>query len=160
MTSAERRRGARRATLVGIAGNSLLFAGKGAVGVASGSIALLSDAFNSLVDVVASIAIWYSVRVAHRDPDLDHPFGHQRAEIVHLRLLVRLRYGLADQQADARVHVPVRGQLLRPRDAVKRLLLGLRQGQDREGGSRRTGQTGAHDAPHSGHGSNSPSGTV
>jgi cation diffusion facilitator family transporter len=82
MTAAERRQGARRATLTGIAGNSLLFAVKGAVGVASGSIALLSDAFNSLVDVVASIAIWYSVRVAHREPDVDHPFGHQRAETI------------------------------------------------------------------------------
>ena len=82
MTAAERRRGARRATLVGIAGNSLLFVVKGAVGIASGSIALLSDAFNSLVDVVASVAIWYSVEVAHRDPDQDHPFGHHRAETI------------------------------------------------------------------------------
>ena len=82
MTASERRQGARRATLVAIAGNSLLFAVKGAIGLASGSIALLSDAFNSLVDVVASVAIWYSVEVAHRDPDLDHPFGHQRAETI------------------------------------------------------------------------------
>jgi cation diffusion facilitator family transporter len=82
MTAAERRRRARRATLTGIAGNTLLFAVKGAIGVASGSIALLSDAFNSLVDVVASVAIWYSVRVAGRDPDVDHPFGHQRAETI------------------------------------------------------------------------------
>ena len=70
--AAERRRRARRATLTGIAGNTLLFAVKGAIGVASGSIALLSDAFNSLVDVVASVAIWYSVRVADRAPDADH----------------------------------------------------------------------------------------
>ena len=82
MTAAERRRLARRATLTAIAGNTLLFAVKGAIGVASGSIALLSDAFNSLVDVVASIAIWYSVRVAGREPDADHPFGHQRAETI------------------------------------------------------------------------------
>jgi cation diffusion facilitator family transporter len=80
--AAERRRRARRATLTGIAGNTLLFAVKGAIGVASGSIALLSDAFNSLVDVVASVAIWYSVRVADREPDADHPFGHQRAETI------------------------------------------------------------------------------
>ena len=80
--AAERRRRARRATLTGIAGNTLLFAVKGAIGVASGSIALLSDAFNSLVDVVASVAIWYSVRVADRAPDADHPFGHQRAETI------------------------------------------------------------------------------
>jgi cation diffusion facilitator family transporter len=78
----ERHRRARSATLIGIAGNGVLFVVKATIGVASGSIALLSDAFNSLVDVVASIAIWYSVHVADRAPDADHPFGHQRAETI------------------------------------------------------------------------------
>lgn len=82
MSPSERHRRARRATLTGIAGNSILFAVKATIGVASGSIALLSDAFNSLVDVVASIAIWYSVHVADREADTDHPFGHQRAETI------------------------------------------------------------------------------
>ena len=82
MISPERHRRARRATLTGIAGNTILFVVKATIGVASGSIALLSDAFNSLVDVVASIAIWYSVHVADRAPDADHPFGHQRAETI------------------------------------------------------------------------------
>jgi len=77
-----RQRGARRATAVGVTGNSILFAVKGIVGVASGSIALISDAMNSLVDVVASVAIWYSVDVAGREPDADHPFGHHRAETI------------------------------------------------------------------------------
>jgi len=80
--SPERHRRARRATLTGIAGNTILFVVKATIGVASGSIALLSDAFNSLVDVMASIAIWYSVHVAEREPDADHPFGHQRAETI------------------------------------------------------------------------------
>jgi len=78
----ERRRQARRATAVGILGNALLFALKGGVALATGSIALLSDAFNSLVDVVASVGIYASVEVAHREPDTDHPFGHHRAETI------------------------------------------------------------------------------
>jgi cation diffusion facilitator family transporter len=82
MTTPERRRAARRATAVGIAGNAFLFLLKGGVAVATGSIALLSDAFNSLVDVVTSIAIYGSVVVAHREPDADHPFGHHRAETI------------------------------------------------------------------------------
>ncbi|HJR54340.1 MAG TPA: cation diffusion facilitator family transporter [Gemmatimonadota bacterium] len=82
MTLPERHRRARRATLTGIAGNSVLFAVKATIGIVSGSIALLSDAFNSLVDVVASVAIWYSVHVADREADADHPFGHQRAETI------------------------------------------------------------------------------
>lgn len=79
---AARHRQARRATAVAVAGNALLFAVKGTIGVLSGSIALLSDALNSLVDVVASLAIMYSVAVAQRGPDADHPFGHHRAEPI------------------------------------------------------------------------------
>lgn len=82
MSASDRRKGARNATLVGIVGNTVLFAVKGSVGIVSGSIALLSDAFNSLVDVVASIAIYFSVEVAYREPDADHPFGHHRAETI------------------------------------------------------------------------------
>ncbi|MGH7565000.1 MAG: cation diffusion facilitator family transporter [Gemmatimonadota bacterium] len=73
-------RAAGRATRVGIAGNGLLFAVKAAAGIATGSIALVSDALNSLVDVAASVGIAYSVSVARRAPDPGHPFGHQRAE--------------------------------------------------------------------------------
>lgn len=82
MRPRERRDGARRATAVAIAGNTALFAMKIAIATFSGSIALLSDAFNSLVDVVASVAIYASVEVAHREPDADHPFGHHRAETI------------------------------------------------------------------------------
>ncbi|CAN5307719.1 hypothetical protein BH18GEM1_BH18GEM1_04870 [soil metagenome] len=80
LIAGEKTRQARRATFVGIGGNALLFAVKGFVGVVSGSIALISDALNSLVDVVASIGISYSVAVSQRAPDQDHPFGHARAE--------------------------------------------------------------------------------
>ena len=73
-------RAAHRATRVAIAGNGLLFAVKAAAGLATGSIALVSDALNSLVDVAASVGIAYSVAVARRAPDPGHPFGHQRAE--------------------------------------------------------------------------------
>jgi cation diffusion facilitator family transporter len=82
VTGNDRRRRARRATAVGIAGNALLFAVKASVAALSGSIALLSDAFNSLVDIVSSIGIYWSVEVSHREPDADHPFGHHRAETI------------------------------------------------------------------------------
>ncbi len=71
---------AHRATSVGVAGNGLLFVVKATAGIVTGSIALVSDALNSLVDVAASVGIAYSVSVARRAPDQDHPFGHQRAE--------------------------------------------------------------------------------
>jgi len=46
----------------------------------SGSFALLSDAVNSLGDVGTSAVILYAVRVAQRPPDMEHPYGHTRAE--------------------------------------------------------------------------------
>lgn len=71
-----------RATLINIAGNTLLFFLKLWVALFSGSVALLSDAFNSLTDIISSIAIFICVRVSSKEADEGHPFGHSRAEPV------------------------------------------------------------------------------
>ncbi|MEE8574892.1 MAG: cation diffusion facilitator family transporter [Thermodesulfobacteriota bacterium] len=69
-----------RATVLNIAGNTFLFILKLAAGITSGSIALISDALNSLTDIVSSIAIFICVRISDKKADEDHPFGHARAE--------------------------------------------------------------------------------
>lgn len=46
----------------------------------TGSVALFSDAMESSVNVVASAAAWYAVRIAHIPADENHPFGHHKAE--------------------------------------------------------------------------------
>ena len=46
----------------------------------SGSVGLLSDAAESLVNVVAAIAAFVALRVAARPADADHNFGHTKAE--------------------------------------------------------------------------------
>lgn len=71
-----------RATVVNILGNLFLFAIKIAAALISGSIALLSEAFNSLTDIVSSIAIFICVRISDKEADEGHPFGHTRAEPV------------------------------------------------------------------------------
>ena len=48
----------------------------------SGSVALLSDAMESIVNIVASIMMLASVRVAMMPADADHRYGHQRAENI------------------------------------------------------------------------------
>lgn len=48
----------------------------------TGSVALLSDAAESVVNVVAGFSLWWAVRVSGTPPDLQHPYGHQRAENV------------------------------------------------------------------------------
>ena len=46
----------------------------------TGSVGLLSDALESLVNLAgASFALWMIV-IAHRPPDAEHPFGHSKAE--------------------------------------------------------------------------------
>jgi len=46
----------------------------------TGSVALLSDAMESIVNVVASVVTWYAIRVSHMPADENHPFGHHKAE--------------------------------------------------------------------------------
>lgn len=49
-------------------------------GTISGSTAVLSDALNAFLDVLAYSAILVSVRIQDRGADSNHPFGHRRAE--------------------------------------------------------------------------------
>lgn len=46
------------------------------------SVALLSDALESIVNVAASLVAWYAIRLAHKPADAGHPFGHHKAEYL------------------------------------------------------------------------------
>ncbi|MBC8129682.1 MAG: cation transporter [Rhizobiaceae bacterium] len=46
----------------------------------TGSAALLSDALESVVNVVAAFVALWAIRVAQKPADKDHPFGHHKAE--------------------------------------------------------------------------------
>ena len=46
----------------------------------TGSVALFSDALESIVNVIAASVAWYAIRVSHRPADDNHPFGHHKAE--------------------------------------------------------------------------------
>ncbi len=46
----------------------------------TGSIALYSDALESIINVVAAFCAFVAVRVAARPADDDHPYGHHKAE--------------------------------------------------------------------------------
>lgn len=71
-----------RATLLNIAGNTALFALKLVAGLLSGSIAIISDALNSLNDIAASISTFICVKISDKRADEGHPFGHSRAEPI------------------------------------------------------------------------------
>lgn len=48
----------------------------------TGSVALLSDGLESVVNVVAAFIAFFVIRYAQKPADHDHPFGHHKAEYL------------------------------------------------------------------------------
>jgi len=48
----------------------------------SGSVALLSDALESIVNILASVMMFASVLISEKPPDEDHMYGHQKIENI------------------------------------------------------------------------------
>lgn len=59
-----------------------LTVGKLGVGLLTGSLALLSEAAHSGLDLLASLITFLAVRLAARPPDESHPYGHQKIENI------------------------------------------------------------------------------
>ena len=70
------------AGIVGILCNILLFSGKLAVGLFTGSVSITADAMNNLSDATSSVVTMLGFRLAERPADEDHPFGHARYEYL------------------------------------------------------------------------------
>lgn len=68
------------AAALSIASNSTLIAIKLAAGAITGSIAIVTEAIHSLIDLVASVVAFVSVRKADEPADVEHPYGHQKVE--------------------------------------------------------------------------------
>jgi cation diffusion facilitator family transporter len=69
-----------RAAAVSIVSNSLLIALKLAAGAITGSIAIITEAIHSSIDLMASVVAFYSVRKADEPADESHPYGHEKVE--------------------------------------------------------------------------------
>ncbi len=70
----------KRATNLTMMANIFLAIIKTYAGILSNSIAVISDAVNSLTDIISTGAIMYSVRISLKKPDDDHQFGHNAAQ--------------------------------------------------------------------------------
>ena len=73
---------AAKAGWISILVNVLLFGLKYWVGITSGSVAIIADAWHTLSDSITSIIVVISIWIASRPADKEHPFGHGRAEIL------------------------------------------------------------------------------
>src|SRR5690349_17039252 len=65
------------------------------VGIIIGSLALVSEALHSSVDVVATIVTWLVVRVSDQPADEEHHYGHGKFESVSALGVIALLYVLA-----------------------------------------------------------------
>ena len=70
------------AGIIGIITNSILFLIKLSVGIISGSVSILADAFNNLSDAASSIITIIGFKLASKPADAEHPFGHGRIEYI------------------------------------------------------------------------------
>jgi len=72
----------RGAALVAVGGGIIIFAIKLGAWYISGSVALLSDALESIINIAASCLMLYSVHVSGRPADDEHHYGHQKVEYI------------------------------------------------------------------------------
>jgi cation diffusion facilitator family transporter len=70
----------RGAAGLSIASNTVLIAIKLAAGALTGSIAIITEAVHSLIDLVASVIAYFSIRAADEPADAEHPYGHEKVE--------------------------------------------------------------------------------
>lgn len=78
---------AMRISAITMAGNIFLSLLKLAAGIFARSGAMISDAVHSASDVFSTIVVMIGIRIAGKEADEDHPYGHERLESVAAVLL-------------------------------------------------------------------------
>lgn len=76
-----------RTSIIGIVTNLLLAGFKAAVGIVTGSIAIVLDAVNNLSDALSSVITIIGTRLAGKEPDKKHPLGYGRIEYLSAALI-------------------------------------------------------------------------
>jgi cation diffusion facilitator family transporter len=84
-----------RVAALSIFASAGMAAAKFVVGIAIGSLALISEALHSSVDVAATVITWIVVRVSDRPADKEHHYGHGKLESVSALGVIAMLYVLA-----------------------------------------------------------------
>jgi len=71
-----------KAALGSIAASAGLTAAKAAIGLLTGSLAILSEAGHSLLDFSATVLTYFAVRISGKPADAEHQYGHGKVESV------------------------------------------------------------------------------
>ena len=78
----DRSRAVRRVLAGLLVANILVLIAKATIGALAGSLAVIGDAIHSSVDAVYNVLGLIVVRVASREPDEEHPYGHGKFETL------------------------------------------------------------------------------
>jgi cation diffusion facilitator family transporter len=84
-----------RVAAISIVASGGMAAAKFVVGILIGSLALVSEALHSSVDVIATIITWMVVRVSDQPADEEHQYGHGKFESVSALGVIAILYVLA-----------------------------------------------------------------
>ena len=68
-------------------GNAILSVSKVAIGLLSGSLAVLGDGIDSATDVVISIVMIFTARIMSRPPSQKYVYGYEKAESIPTKIL-------------------------------------------------------------------------
>lgn len=69
-------------SIISIIGNIVLMIFKLFAGLISNSISLISDAVHTASDVLSTFVVMFGIKIANKQSDTKHPFGHERFECV------------------------------------------------------------------------------
>src|ERR1700741_1411724 len=72
----------KKAALRSIAASAALTAAKAIIGLLTGSLAILSEAGHSLIDLSATVLTYFAVRISDKPADAEHQYGHGKMESV------------------------------------------------------------------------------
>src|SRR6202790_4377443 len=84
-----------RVAAISIFASAGMATAKFVVGIAIGSLALISEALHSSVDVIATVVTWMVVRVSDLPADKEHHYGHGKLESLSALGVIALLYVLA-----------------------------------------------------------------
>jgi cation diffusion facilitator family transporter len=105
-----RSRAIQAASLIAVIGNAVLAAMKITAGILTGSMAVLGDGIDSSSDILASLITLTAARVIDRPPDMNHPYGHGKAEAVASTLLAFIIFFIGGQLAIVSVQRFITGE--------------------------------------------------
>ena len=83
---------ANKVSIVTIIGNIVLSVIKLLAGIIAHSTAMISDAIHSASDVFSTFVVIIGIKLSSKEPDKEHPYGHERLECVAAIILAMVLF--------------------------------------------------------------------